>query len=67
MPDPDLSIMNQVDSGLGQYIAGRVHEDFTPLASQCYDNALAQHPGLEGKVTMRFTIVGDRKNRRSGR
>ncbi|MBV9948971.1 MAG: AgmX/PglI C-terminal domain-containing protein [Myxococcales bacterium] len=59
MPLPEPGQRNQADAGLGHYIADRVHEDFAPLADKCYEDALAKNPGLRGKATLRFTIVGD--------
>lgn len=61
MPDPEIGGGNQADAGLGKYIAERIHEDFIPLATQCYENALVGSPKLRGKVTVRFKIVGDRR------
>jgi hypothetical protein len=61
MPAPDRALANQADASLGQYVAGRIHEDFMPMASQCYESAVAQSPGLRGRVSLRFTIVGDRR------
>ncbi|MCL2450607.1 MAG: AgmX/PglI C-terminal domain-containing protein [Polyangiaceae bacterium] len=61
MPLPEPGLHNQADGGLGKYLRDRVHTDFMPLASQCYESALAQNPALAGSVTIRFTIVGDPK------
>jgi hypothetical protein len=61
MPGPDPSAHNQANAPLGQYIANRIHDDFRPLATSCYQNALAQSPSLAGKVSLRFKIVGDKK------
>ena len=61
MPGPDPSLHNQADAGLGEYVAGRIHDDFRPMAKSCYENALAKSPSLRGKVSVRFTIVGDRR------
>ncbi len=61
MPAPELGLANQADAGLGQYIAGRIHSDFAPLASSCFENALSTTPTLHGHATIRFTIVGDRR------
>ncbi len=48
---------------LGHYEPAYIREVFRegmfPLMSQCYDNALAQHPKLAGKMVLSFTIVGD--------
>jgi hypothetical protein len=42
-----------------KYIQQRVRDDFFPLASGCYDDALTRAPGLHGKVVFAFNIVGD--------
>ncbi|MDP9150351.1 MAG: hypothetical protein M3O36_10480 [Myxococcota bacterium] len=61
MPEPDITQRNQADASLGTYIAKRIHEDFYPLAGQCYDAALARTPDLHGRMTLKMRIVGDHK------
>jgi outer membrane biosynthesis protein TonB len=41
------------------YIQSTFREDMFPLLRQCYESALARRPDLGGKLTLRFTIVGD--------
>jgi hypothetical protein len=41
------------------YLRKVIHEDFFPLARQCYDAASARNPALAGKVELEFRILGD--------
>jgi RNA polymerase sigma-70 factor (ECF subfamily) len=40
------------------YIQAQIHE-LAPLLRECYENALVSQPGLQGKLVVKFTIVGD--------
>lgn len=60
MPAPAGS-GNQAQSAQGKYIQSVVREQFFPLARQCYEAAIAKHPGLAGKVELEFRIVGDKR------
>ena len=41
------------------YIQARIHEDFLPMAKDCYETALKRDGGLGGKMVFQFAIVGD--------
>ena len=41
-----------------EYSQARVRE-IVPLVKECYDLAMSEHPGIEGKVVVDFTIQGD--------
>jgi hypothetical protein len=41
------------------YIQDRMHEDFFPLARQCYTAALERDPTMGGMIELKFSIVGD--------
>jgi hypothetical protein len=43
------------------YIQEAVHNEFFPLARNCYDTARAKDPKLGGSVVLAFNIVGDEK------
>lgn len=42
-----------------EYLRSRIREDFLPMAGACYDQLLARRPGVEGRVVIDFTLVGD--------
>jgi hypothetical protein len=55
---PDGGTFGHIDPS---YIRDAVHNDFFPLARQCYDTARANDPKLGGSVVLAFNIVGDEK------
>jgi hypothetical protein len=44
-----------------EYLQQRIREDFYPLASACYEGALAKKQDLRGQIVIDFMIVGDKK------
>jgi hypothetical protein len=44
-----------------EYLQARIRQDFYPLATACYESALAQQPKLRGQIVVDFMIVGDAK------
>jgi hypothetical protein len=53
--------MPQIDGGGvdPSYIRERIHEDFLPMASACYEQFLTRRPGVGGRSVMSFRVVGD--------
>jgi hypothetical protein len=41
-----------------EYIRAAISEQLLPVAIECYESALADDPGLAGKLVAEFTIVG---------
>jgi hypothetical protein len=58
MPQPEGE-GNQADKPLGKYVDRVLQEQFLPLAGSCYEELLARHPKLAGKVSLDFSIMGD--------
>jgi hypothetical protein len=50
---------NQSSDPLGKYIQSVVHEQFVPLAGECYEALLKREPGAKFVVSLDFTIEGD--------
>ncbi len=46
---------------LRDYIKSVIHDDYFPLAKQCYEASLAKDPKMHGRISMSFEIVGDKK------
>jgi hypothetical protein len=44
------------------YIRSVMHDDYIPLAEQCYKNLLAKDPKRSGTVYAKFVITGDTKS-----
>lgn len=46
---------------LREYIHDVVHNDYLPLARECYESALRTTPELSGRVSVTFVVVGDER------
>lgn len=55
-PDDAAAAPGKLDK---DYIQARIKEDLVPIAQECYESALEDDPKLGGKLTMKFSIVGD--------
>lgn len=42
------------------YVSKWIHEDYFPLAKDCYEKVLATKPELEGTLVLSFSIVGNK-------
>jgi hypothetical protein len=50
--------VNTASPEFRQYIREQIRE-ITPLIKECYEMALEENPDLSGKVTVRFSVIGD--------
>lgn len=50
---------NQVGKPMGNYVNRIMQEQFVPMATECYENLLTQHPNVAGNVELEFSILGD--------
>ncbi len=59
--DPTHAPMPTLDGGRvdPNYLRQRIREDFLPMAASCYEQYQRRVPGQEGRVVMRFVILGD--------
>ncbi len=59
--DPLHAPMPMLDGGNvdPNYLGERVREDFLPMAKACYEQFLERAPGQQGRVVMRFVILGN--------
>lgn len=59
---PSMPSFSDSDGGaLRDYIKSVIHDDYFPLAKQCYEASLSKNPKLGGRISMSFEIVGDKK------
>ncbi|MFO0648239.1 MAG: AgmX/PglI C-terminal domain-containing protein [Polyangiales bacterium] len=59
--DPLHAPMPTLDGGRvdPNYLRQRIREDFVPMAASCYEQYQRRAPGQQGRVVMRFVILGD--------
>lgn len=59
---PEMPSNESGDGGaLRDYIKSVIHDQYFPLAKQCYEASLAKDPKVHGRIALAFDIVGDTK------
>lgn len=55
---PGEGVRDRSDGELGDLVQA-VNDDLLPLAEECYEEALAEHPDLRGMADLEISILGD--------
>lgn len=58
---PEMPIGKIADGGdvLRQYIQTIIREDYKPIVTECYSDALKTDPKMSGNVTLRLVVIGN--------